>query len=439
MNMKRVKTITACLVFFSMICSNDAISQRKILRQIKEKTKAKANQKVDETTTKGVDKGFSEIDSLFKKKEVKENDPQHIDKENESPVQTETSTVVDSNSSDSTTEGIGFGLYTKFTFEPGNKIIFYDDFAKDKLGDFPLNWETNGSGEVVTNSLFEGNWFSVSGRNGYFPLTGELPENYTLEFDIVTNGLAKNNSATSLVLNFLNKKSYASGAAGGHGHFSIGMSSSHTMSVGNTGAEKTQRMQTNLNRRFIPDEKVHFSIAVNKKRLRVWMNEDKVIDNPTLLVGNMGRFLLFETYGINPEKEHVVLLSNMKLAEAAEDMRSTLLESGRFSTTGIYFNTGKADIKPESFAIIKSVAIYLKENPDVNMQIIGHTDAQGEESFNMQLSESRALAVKQALINQFQIEESRISTLGKGESEPTDDNSTEKGRANNRRVEFVKN
>ncbi len=210
------------------------------------------------------------------------------------------------------------------------------------------------------------------------------------------------------------------------------------MSVGNTGAEKTQRMQTNLSRKYIQDAKVHFSIAVNKKRLRVWMNEDKIIDNPSLLVGNMGRFLLIETYGVDPERGLVVLLSNIKFAEAAEDMRSQLLDKGRFSTTGIYFNTDKAAIKPESYAVIKSVAQYLKENPDVNIQIIGHTDAQGEDAYNLQLSERRAHAVVQALVQQFQIKESRLSAIGKGETEPVDDNATEKGRANNRRVEFVK-
>ena len=111
---------------------------------------------------------------------------------------------------------------------------------------------------------------------------------------------------------------------------------------------------------------------------------------------------------------------------------------GRFSTTGIYFNTDKAEIKPESYAIIKSVADYLKENPEVKIQIIGHTDAQGEDDYNLQLSERRARAVIRALVHQFEIDENRMSAIGKGETEPVDDNATEKGRANNRRVEFVK-
>ena len=98
----------------------------------------------------------------------------------------------------------------------------------------------------------------------------------------------------------------------------------------------------------------------------------------------------------------------------------------------------KADIKAESYAVIKSVAEYLKENPAVKIQVIGHTDALGEDQYNQQLSEKRANAVVQSLVRHFAIQESRLIAAGKGETEPVEDNATEKGRANNRRVEFVK-
>ncbi len=429
--MKKLFSLT-CLVF-TMFLFNE-VNAQKIGKKIKKTTERKVDQKTTEGIDKGIDKVFEGVGSIFKKKK-------HADDNDENTKETEDSaTVADDQRNDTLpVDTVGFGVYTKFTFEPGNKIIFYDDFEKDKLGDFPVRWETNGSGEVVTNSLYKGNWFSVSGRAGYVPLlVDELPENYTIEFDIATNGLAKNNSATAVSLYFLNKKSYTSGGAGGHAHFHIGMSSSATMAIANSGAEKTPRIQSNLNRKFKVDMLVHFSIAVNKKRLRIWMEEDKIADIPSLLVGNMGRYLLFEVYGVNPEKGHTVLLSNFKIAEAGEDMRSRLLESGRFSTTGIYFNTNEAVIKQESYGVIKTLADYLKENPEVKIEVIGHTDAQGEEEYNRQLSERRAQAVAKALVKEFEIEEGRLMPSGKGESEPVDDNATEKGRANNRRVEFVK-
>ena len=58
-------------------------------------------------------------------------------------------------------------LTSKFDFVPGEKVIFYDDFTSESIGDFPLNWLTNGSGEIVTSSHFEGRWFQLT-KTGYF-------------------------------------------------------------------------------------------------------------------------------------------------------------------------------------------------------------------------------------------------------------------------------
>jgi OmpA-OmpF porin, OOP family len=433
-----MKKLILWLGFLFQFFVTGNIYSQKIGKVVKRTAQHKTEQKASQATGDAIDEGINGIKSIFKKKDKKSknnstDNAKETSGESEDPITAD----VDQAALDRP-DTSAFGIYTKFTFEPGNKILFYDDFQKDALGDFPVQWETSGSGEVVTNSLFDGKWFSITGRAGYLPSTEELPENYTIEFDVLTDGFSDNNSASSLTVAFLKKKSYDMGAAGGHAHLQISLNKSAVINVGNTGAEKTPRIGSKLSRKFKLDTLVHFSIAVNKNRLRVWMEEDKIVDVPSLLVGNMGRYLLLTTYGINPEKGHTVLISNFKVAESNEDLRSQLLDSGRFSTTGIYFNTDKADIKPESFAIIKSVADYLKENPDVKIQIIGHTDAQGEEAYNQKLSEKRAQAVVEALVKQFSIDESRLSSAGKGETEPVDDNSTEKGRANNRRVEFIK-
>ncbi len=426
------------LIFLSFNEANAQKLGKKILETAKQTADQKAQEKTSEGVSEGIDKSVEGVKSIFKKKNnTSENDSTGGSNETTGQSEESATTAVDQVSIDRS-DTSDFGVYTKFTFEPGNKILFYDDFQKDAIGDFPVQWETNGSGEVVTNSLFEGKWFSITGRAGYLPSTEELPENYTIEFDVLTNGFSDNNSASFLTIAFLKKKSYDMGGAGGHAHLQISLNKSANMNIGNTGAEKTPRIGSKLNRIFKLDTLVHFSLAVNKNRLRVWMEEDKIADVPSLLVGNMGRYILFTTYGISADKGRTLLMSNIKIAESKEDLRSQLLDKGRFSTTGIYFNTDKADIKPESFAIIKLVADYLKENPGVNIQIIGHTDAQGEDAYNLQLSERRAKAVIQALVQQFGIDESRMSAIGKGETEPVDDNATEKGRANNRRVEFVK-
>jgi len=103
----------------------------------------------------------------------------------------------------------------------------------------------------------------------------------------------------------------------------------------------------------------------------------------------------------------------------------------------INFDTGKADIKPESYKIIDQIVQMMKDNPDLKISIEGHTDNVGTAQFNQTLSENRAKAVMNAIIAKG-IDKSRLSSKGWGATKPIADNKTEEGRAKNRRVEIVK-
>jgi len=87
---------------------------------------------------------------------------------------------------------------------------------------------------------------------------------------------------------------------------------------------------------------------------------------------------------------------------------------------------------------LKEIAAVLSENPDVKVKIIGHTDSDGEDAKNLDLSKRRAAAVKAALSKEFNIDAGRMETDGLGETKPVADNKTSEGKAQNRRVEFVK-
>jgi OOP family OmpA-OmpF porin len=170
----------------------------------------------------------------------------------------------------------------------------------------------------------------------------------------------------------------------------------------------------------------------------MWVNQEKMVDSPNLIQANIGNYFIIEAMDVLPEKGHFVGISNFKIAEATEDLRSLLLKNGKFSTTGIYFDTAAFTVKKESYGVLSEIAKMLKDNPDINLQIIGHTDNQGDDKYNQELSRNRAQMVKQILWEEFEIEYDRLSFIGKADTEPVDDNTTEKGRANNRRVEFVK-
>ena len=353
-----------------------------------------------------------------------------------------TAITINENAGKIDTTGTEFGVYSNFTFIPGNKLLFYDDFATGALGDFPVNWETGGSGEVVQPVGTTEKWLSLQRRSGYLPVMDkELPENYTIEFDMLTNGYGKGKPISKVFFAFLPKKAYSMGRAGSVADLQILLTSYLSVAnVENFGSEASIKIANRIDR-HLPDAintKIHFLIAVNKKRLRIWLNEEKYVDAPTILQGKLGRYFIIEALDVNPEKGQFAAITNFRIAEATEDDRTSLLQNGKFSTTGIYFNTNSSVIKRESYAVLANIAALLKNDPALKLNIIGHTDSDGDNDFNLDLSKRRAMSVKNSLTADFGIDDNQLSFEGKGETEPAEDNSTPKGKANNRRVEFIK-
>jgi outer membrane protein OmpA-like peptidoglycan-associated protein len=122
----------------------------------------------------------------------------------------------------------------------------------------------------------------------------------------------------------------------------------------------------------------------------------------------------------------------------ADILKTNILKEGHMALYEIYFDTGKSEIKTESERAISSVADYLKENPEVNVYIVGHTDNVGDYTMNQKLSKVRGESVKTYLVSKYQISATRLTGEGAGPICPVTSNDTEEGRAINRRVEIVK-
>ena len=127
-------------------------------------------------------------------------------------------------------------------------------------------------------------------------------------------------------------------------------------------------------------------------------------------------------------------LITVDAASLANDINRT----GHASVYGIYFDTGKADIKPESDATLKEVAKLLQGDPKLKLYVVGHTDNVGTLASNMDLSKRRGDAVVKVLAAKYQIAAARLSAQGDGPTAPVASNDSEDGRAKNRRVELVK-
>jgi outer membrane protein OmpA-like peptidoglycan-associated protein len=138
------------------------------------------------------------------------------------------------------------------------------------------------------------------------------------------------------------------------------------------------------------------------------------------------------------EADDPVLVSTLRIAAGGKKLYDVLAASGRVATHGILFDTGLDRIRGESTPTLKEIGQMLKEHPELELTIEGHTDNVGQATANLTLSQKRADAVEQYLVATFGIDAARLTTKGYGDTKPADKNDSPQGRQNNRRVELVK-
>lgn len=183
-------------------------------------------------------------------------------------------------------------------------------------------------------------------------------------------------------------------------------------------------------------EKVnHVIIWVQNRRVRIYSQGEKVVDAATNIYSDT-KFNKFRFSGW--DRAGFPYIGNLKITTAAPDTRNKLLKEGKLISYGIYFDSGKDVVKQESYGAIKEIATVMQENPTLKINIVGHTDSDGDDAANLALSKKRAESVKNFLVKEFKVDAGRMQTDGKGETEPVTDNNTVQNKAENRRVEFIK-
>jgi outer membrane protein OmpA-like peptidoglycan-associated protein len=140
--------------------------------------------------------------------------------------------------------------------------------------------------------------------------------------------------------------------------------------------------------------------------------------------------IFLEEVVTTPMQDRMILLDAAELERGISD-------AGRIALYGIYFDFDQATIRPESKPQLSEMAKLLREQPDLGVYIVGHTDNKGGLDYNLDLSKRRANAVVQALATDFQIARDRLTPMGVASLSPVSSNTTEAGRAKNRRVEMV--
>lgn len=430
--MKTILQIFALIAFAGMTINVNGQIKVDVKKKVTNQSNNRVNQRTDQTVGKGIDAVESGIKGVFRKKDKTDQETPETEEKQQNGNQ-------DNKASDK--EQTKLAAYSKYDFIPGEKVVFYDDFSQDAVGDFPVMWNTNGSAEIVTTNLFPGHWMKFNFRESIW--TDELldlPDNYTIEFDIIPIK-GEGNRMTGYQFQMMqanNPKAWDGGTAPGKGGFNFNIEYSGRPSY-STWLNKTECQNRNLSgfkndAEFYQQEnqKFHIAIWIQKSRVRLYQGENKLIDLPKA----------FPTECIKIDRlrfqDGAAMVSNVRIAIGAPDMRNKLITEGKLVTYGIYFDVNKDVVKPESYGTLKEIAAVLNENPDVRVKIIGHTDSDGADAANLDLSKRRGASVKDELVKNFGIDASRLESDGLGETQPVAPNDNTANKALNRRVEFIK-
>ncbi len=407
--MKKITLIVSIFLFFQ--------SQGQLLKKITEKAKQKIENKTDKTTEETTNE---------KKDENKVN-------ETKDPS---------SGATTNNNQPASLKTYSKYDFVPGEKIIVFEDFAQDAVGDFPDKWNTNASAEIVTIENLQGKWLKISKQGVFMPeFIDSLPDNFTLEYDLLCDNPGRVWSFYT-TLGALLDRNRPENWQSSNSRFTFTVAAypdgNSTSVVERRKDGAGESSLTTGTKQFSDKTKpVHVALWRQKERVRVYFNQEKVWDIPKVFSQTaLYNSLVYWMQGATDDGNFY--LSNLRLAVGMPDTRKKILEQNKWVTHGILFDVNSDKIKPESYGTLKEMANVLNEFADLKVKIIGHTDADGKDDANLDLSKRRAASVKAALAKEFGIDESRMETDGKGESEPIDKNDTPAGKANNRRVEFIK-
>lgn len=421
-------------IFFAILVAvNPLLLQAQFGSRLLNKVKNKVDQRVDQKTDKAIDKTLDEAEG--KKQPAGAAAP------------------AAGNEAAATNNAPATQSYAAYDFVPGAQVIYSNSFEGEKPGELPTGWNSSGNSSVVTLNTKSGNWVQL--QQNAVTLTDNnnaFTENCTVEFDLVFqhhfNGMVlplfcfgllnsgdRPANDNSLLQEY--KKNYAfelkvQPGVQNDSHMHLQAFSGNTTYL-NTEIKRFKQLQTMY-------DGIHVAMQVQKERLRIWFNGEKLYDLPkAITAGTILNQLYFAVKGSAYNDAQVgFYIGNIKIAKGLPDTRHKLIEEGKFSTTGILFDVNAATIRPESNGVLKEIADVLTKFPDVKVKVIGHTDSDGNDASNLSLSKKRAEAVRQSLISDFAIDAARIETDGKGESQPVGDNKTREGKAANRRVEFIK-
>lgn len=435
--------ITALAISLSLILSfsNQDANAQLNLKNLKKKTEKKVEKSVEKRVEKRIDKGID--NSLDKVEESIDESVDGESKDNKSKKPTndknnkQNETVNEKSTSEPQSSSRSKSLnvsWSKFDFVQGNEIIFEDNQAGEQNGEFPSKWDLSKGN--VENAIVDGEnviaflKVNANGGGGIVPMIKNnhedyLPDEFTLEFDAYFPN--KNLFYQVSFCDYKNQKKI--NRVGSSEEFSAEKYLRFSLNKADGKNIEASELDGNL----LEKGWRHISISFNKRAIKAYLDETRILNIPNVRFNPTGLTIASH----NTEGKNIGYMKNARLAKGAVPLYDKLLTDGKFVTTGIKFDVAKSTIRPESNGTINYVYQMMKEHQDLKFSVEGHTDSDGDDKSNQKLSEARAKAIMDRLI-EMGISADRLSFKGLGEAKPIADNNTSEGKAQNRRVEFIK-
>jgi len=313
----------------------------------------------------------------------------------------------------------GEGVWANYDFVPGDRVLFADDFSDEYVGDFPRRLTyLRGNLEVVEwegRRLLRG----TGGDRFIVQIPEGLPEQYTVEFEIHDPATEGGTNIYPAALE--DGKEYT-------GAHRINIGSWRGSGVWNGGPMSTTAIER------IEEEVIPIRISVDRGYVKVYAHERRIANVPQVDFpeGETGL-----TFHLHSRLDRPIYLGDLRVAAGGRTrIYETLSAEGRFATRGILFDTGRANLRPESTPTLQEIVRMMGTHAALRLRVEGHTDNVGTPEANLLLSQRRAQAVVDHLVAQG-IDAGRLEAVGRGDTQPAADNATPEGRQTNRRVELV--
>ncbi|NRB50716.1 MAG: OmpA family protein [Saprospiraceae bacterium] len=387
--------------------------------QILPKVKRSATNKTANEVSKKVNKG---IDGLFNGKKKKKKKKDKNTKSEPAEQQSSASAGASTSSTETTTAAGNTGNTetaparpqyrgNKSDFVSGERVIFWDTLANEWTGEFPSRWDLV-FGTVENGRYNKDNVIAfISNNSKIKPLMRSksyLPDPFTVEAEVY----------------FHNK--------GNEGYY-INLDQAISVRFSNTS------VRANGTTTYLSDKKARsgwrkIALSYHKGALKVYLEGERLVNMPR--IKQRPPSLSISALSHNANGGEPAMLRNIRIAEGGVPLYRRLVTDGKVIFNTIQFDYNKASLRPSAKESIDRIAAMMSQQPNVKLSVEGHTDSDGTNAANQDLSERRAAAVKAALV-ELGIAADRLQAKGWGEEQPLETDDSAAAKQQNRRVEFI--